>query len=547
MSDLSEPQPSTGSDVDDAVVVETVVETVVVIESVDADGTPVDTIVTDTVVTESLVVVDADGSAEVIDSVSAETITVEEVMVEEIRAEARPAAGALEARPASPAIAAAATPTPISGPRPSPARLRPAAPAAASAAPPKRVTDPAKFGRIDADGTAYLSTPEGDIAVGNWAAGTTAEGLAFFGRKYDDILVEVDLAAHRLRDGRGRVDQAQAAVQHARDALAAPSFIGDVTQLAAACDEVDSLIAAQQAQREEARRLQKAAALESREAIVAEAESLAGSHQWKATGERFAALLEEWKAAPRIDRGREQAMWKRFSAARTHFDKARRSHFAALESERKDAVAAKQAIIAKARILSVSTDWADTSRSFRDLMTQWKAAGHAGRQEEDRLWAEFRGLQEAFFAARTAANAERDTELQGNLELKQALLVEAEAIDPTADLASAKRALRSIQDRWDTIGFVPRADRDRVEGRLRAVEERIRKLDQDRWRATNPEARARAEDTAGKFRAALAKSEKALAEAQARGDQKATAEAQRTVESTRALLAAAEGAASEFS
>ena len=55
--------------------------------------------------------------------------------------------------------------------------------------------------------------------MGNWAAGTIEEGLAFFGRKYDDILVEVDLAAHRLKDGRG-LDSAPTALAHAREALA---------------------------------------------------------------------------------------------------------------------------------------------------------------------------------------------------------------------------------------------------------------------------------------------------------------------------------------
>ena len=94
---------------------------------------------------------------------------------------------------------------------------------------------------------------------------------------------------------------------------------------------------------------------------------------------------------------------------------------------------------------------------------------------------------------------------------------------------------------------MPRADRDRVEGRLRSVEEAIRSADQKRWSATNPEVRARAEDTATKFRAALDRAEAALAEARARGDQRAIDDAERSVESTRALLAAVEGTVSEFS
>ena len=436
---------------------------------------------------------------------------------------------------------------PLPGPAPTPARLaRPRPTPAAPPTPPMRRTDPALFGRIDDDGTAWLITPAGEVTVGNWAAGTREEGLAFFGRKYDDLLVEVDLAIHRLREGRG-IDTARTAVEHGRAALAAPSFIGDVAQLAAACDEIEALLAEQKARRDDARRRQREEALAAREAIVVEAESLADSRQWKSTGDRFTALLDAWKTAPRIDRGREQALWKRFSAARGTFDRARRQHFANLDSQRKEAIGAKQKLIAEARSLATSTAWAETSRAYRDLMVRWKASGHAGRQDEDRLWAEFRGAQEAFFAAREAANAERDASLQDNLTRKQALVAEAEGLLPVADVAAAKRSLRSIQDRWEGIGHVPRADRDRVEGRLRAVEEAIRKADQQRWSSTNPEVRARAEDTATKFRAALDRAEAALVDARARGDQRAVDDAERTVNSTRALLAAVEGTVSEFS
>ena len=431
----------------------------------------------------------------------------------------------------------AASPTPAGLRRPRPAATAPI---------PTRHTDPARFGRIDDDGTAWLATPAGDVVVGQWAAGTRDEGLAFFGRKFDDIQVEVDLAAHRLREGRG-LEAAKAALDHARAALAAPSFIGDVVQLSASCDEIEALMAEQQAQRDEARRRQREEALAAREAIVTEAESLAESRQWKATGDRLTALLEAWKAAPRIDRAREQALWKKFSAARGTFDRRRRQHFAGLELQRREATAAKQALIAEAQALSTSTQWADTTRAYRDLMTRWKSAGHAGRQDEERLWGQFRAAQDAFFAARDAANAERDVEFRGNLERKEALLVEAEKLVPVKDIPAAKKTLRSVQDRWEKIGHVPRADKERVEGRLRAVEEAVRRAEQQRWSATNPEVRARAEDTAAKFRLSLEKSEAALAEARARGDERAVAEAQRSIESTRALLAAVEGTVSEFS
>ena len=105
-----------------------------------------------------------------------------------------------------------------------------------------------------------------------------------------------------------------------------------------------------------------------------------------------------------------------------------------------------------------STDWAVTATAFRDLMQEWKAAGRTARKEDDALWARFRAAQDAFFAARTAANDQVESEFRENLKVKEQLLAEAEALLPVRDPQAARTALRDIQDRWEAAGKVPRAD-----------------------------------------------------------------------------------------
>ena len=239
-------------------------------------------------------------------------------------------------------------------------------------------------------------------------------------------------------------------------------------------------------------------------------------------------------------------MWKRFSRARSTFDRARRSHFAERETERKAAVTAKERLIAEAENLSQSRDWAETTREYRRLMDRWKTAGHAGRGAEDALWGRFRAAQDAFFAARDAANADRDAEEKANLQRKEALVVEAESLLPITDISAAKRRLRDIADRWDGIGHVPRGDRERIEKRLRRVEDAVRTHERDEWRRTNPETRARAQDTVGKFREAMARAERDRDSALARGDARAASAAEESLQRTRALLEAAEGTLSEL-
>jgi hypothetical protein len=396
------------------------------------------------------------------------------------------------------------------------------------------------------DGTVLVRLPDGsEHVVGQWAAGEPAEGLAFFARKYDDLLVEVDLATRRLRERKAAADQASAVVRKAREALAEPAMVGDLGALDARVGSLEALIADRQRAATEEKAQAQARALAARETIAAEAESLAESTQWKATGERFKALLETWKATPRADRAAEQELWKRFSHARSTFDKRRRQHFAKLDSERGEVRQVKEAIVKEAEALSASTDWGATAGSYRDLMARWKAAGRAGKVDEERLWERFRAAQDAFFSARNKVFETRDAGQKENLTAKLALLTEAEAID-TGDLATAKAKLRSVQERWEAIGHVPRGDKERVEARLRKVEETVRRGDQERWRRTNPEARARAEDTVAQFRGSLQRLQNELEQARTRGDERAAADLQARIDSTTGLLQAAERAAEEF-
>lgn len=426
------------------------------------------------------------------------------------------------------------------GPRvPTPASLRPPVAAAPSAS--------AAFGRVTEDGTVYLRLPDGtEVVVGQWAAGPPVEGLAFFARKYDDLVVEAQLARQRLVDGKASPDSADATLARVREALEAHAFVGDVEALRTLCDDLAAQ-ATQARDRAQAQRAeQRAQAAQAREVIAAEAETLASSTNWRSTNDRFAALVEQWKALPHADRATEQALWKRLSAARAQFDKARRAHFAELEGQRKVSVTRKRELIAQAEALAASTDWATTSRRLRDLMNDWKAAPRGSRQDEDKLWKRFKAAQDAFYAARAAADEQADEQLRENVPAKEALVVEAEGLLPISNVNAAKSALRSVQDRWEKLGLLPKADRDRLERRLKRVEDAIREAEAERWRKSNPEAKARAESTANVFAEGIAKLEAKRDAAAAAGRAGDVAKLDAQIAQTQALLAAAQAAADEF-
>ena len=410
---------------------------------------------------------------------------------------------------------------PRPGPRPGP-RPAPRTATHPVSAPPH--SDPHRFGRVDADGTVWLISAAGERIIGSWQAGDPEAAFAHFGRRFDDLSTEVTLMEERLASGTGDARKIKASASALAETLPTASVLGNIDaltdRLTSLLKHADAAAAVDRSRRDEHRAAQTAR----KEALAAEAEDLAAnSTQWKVAGERLRAILDEWKTITGLDRKVDDALWKRYSAARDTFNRRRGSHFAELDRERSGIRQSKERLCERAEELSDSTDWANTSAEFRKLLDEWKAVGRANRDVDDALWRRFKAAQDLFFSARNAATAEKDTELQANATAKEALLVEAEKLD-TSNHETARAAMRSIADRWDAVGRVPREQSVELERRLRAVEKKVREAGESDW--ADPQAQARAEQ----FRTRAEQFERQARKAAAAGRTKEAEEAKANAE-----------------
>ncbi|MCX2184060.1 DUF349 domain-containing protein [Streptomyces sp. SKN60] len=392
------------------------------------------------------------------------------------------------------------------------------------------------WGRVDETGTVYVRTAEGEQVVGSWQAGTPEEALAYFERKYEGLVVEIGLLEKRVRTTDLSAKDATAAIDHIRQQVEEHHAVGDLAALKVRLDKLAESVESRREERKVQKAKQADEARSAKEALVTEAEELAQSEQWRAAGERLRALVDTWKGLPRLDRKSDDELWHRFSHARSAFSKRRKAHFAALDAQREDARKIKERLVGEAEALSNSTDWGATAARYRELMAEWKAAGRAQREHEDDLWNRFRGAQDVFFAARSEVFAERDAEQVENLKLKEELAGEAEKLVPVSDLKAARAAFRSINERWEAIGHVPRDARPKVEGRMHAVERAIQDAEENEWRRTNPEARARAAGLTGQLQDAVDKLQKQIDTARAAGNDARADKLAKELEGRQALL-----------
>ena len=403
------------------------------------------------------------------------------------------------------------------------------------------------FGRVETDGTVLVKMPDGsEKQVGQWAAGDLNDGLNFYIRKFQELENEISLTLQRLKDNKGNAEAALKLVERVKNALISPNFVGDISLLTNKLDELQVVAAVKKAEFSAAKAIAKEKAMEKRKQLVEEAEKLIDSKQWKNTTQRFKDIVEEWKKLPHGSKSDEQALWKRFSTARSSFDKARRQYFSTLESTRKEATKIKSEIVEQAKKISDSKDWNHTTNKFRNLMSKWKSAPILERKEEQKLWKEFKIAQDAFFAARTAALSVLDEEHKKNLALKEELAKKAEALLPITDFKSAKSAIRPIQDDWSKIGHVPRNEKNKIESRLKAVEDAIKSAERKELDRTDPAKSARAQSTLELIENKLAKTEKELQEASAKGDSKKVDSLTKTIESQKMLLEATKNTLAEF-
>lgn len=403
--------------------------------------------------------------------------------------------------------------------------------------------DQAPWGRVDETGTVFVREGDGERAVGQYPDGTKEEALAYFQRKYIELAGQVTLLEQRIKRGTAAADVAKT-ISALKSTVASANAVGDLPSLITRLDALDGAVGELTEKQTAEAKAATDAALAEREALVVEAETLAAQDpakaQWKAVSATLDDIFARWQKhqqdGPRLPKNESNDLWKRFRAARTTIETHRKAFFAELDSVHKDARNKKQQLVDKAEALMPKG--LDGIPVYRGLLDDWKAAGRAGKKFDDALWLRFKAAGDALYSAKTEVDAKDNEEFSANLELKLALLAEAEPLIAETDRVKARDTLLSIQRRWDAIGKVPRDKVKPVEDRLRKVETAVRKLDEDHWQKSNPERIARSEGLASQLHDAIAKLERELVEAKSGGDAKKIKDAEEALEARKAWLKA---------
>ncbi|MFB2583940.1 DUF349 domain-containing protein [Herbiconiux liukaitaii] len=403
------------------------------------------------------------------------------------------------------------------------------------------VSEQQPWGRVDDDGSVYVREAEGERLVGQYPDGTTEEALAYFERKFTDLAGQVTLLEQRAKRGAPAADIAKA-LKSISAAVESANAVGDLAALRTRLEALSSTVSEITEKQSAEAQAEVAQAIVDRTEIVVEIEALAGHDpakaQWKTVTSKIDELFGRWQKhqqdGPRIPRSEAQELWKRFREARTSLETQRKAFFSELDQVHRDARTRKQALVERAEALE--SRGSDGITAYRDLLTEWKATGRAGKKYDDALWDRFKAAGDVLYSARSEVVARDEGEFGENLTQKLALLDEAEPLLTETDRTKAREALTSIQRRWDEIGKVPRDQVKPVEDRLRKVEAAVRKLDEDHWQRNNPEKKARSEGLASQLTGAIEKLQREIDDAKTAGDTRKVKELQEALDARKVWL-----------
>lgn len=188
--------------------------------------------------------------------------------------------------------------------------------------------------------------------------------------------------------------------------------------------------------------------------------SLTTAKDWETKTEELLALQAEWKNVGFGPRKENEELWKTFRNHCDEFFNAKKSFFDGMRTQFDDLAHKKQALIDEVVALKDSHDWKATTDKILKIQQRWKAIGNAGQRNEQKLWKEFRAACDHFFTAKQNHFAEQDSELEGNLATKLALIEKIKAYQLPENKKEAIEALKAFSAEFSAIGFVPMKHKD---------------------------------------------------------------------------------------
>lgn len=207
--------------------------------------------------------------------------------------------------------------------------------------------------------------------------------------------------------------------------------------------------------------------------IIAKIEVLAmekvNSHtQWLAQIEKVEALRTAFFSAGKVPSEVNEETWAGFKNAVRNFNSFKNSFYKDIKKDQNDNLSKKAALVAKAKELQESTDFATATPIMKQIQEQWKQIGHVPRKHSDKIWQEFKNACNHYFDKLKEQKNEENGEEVEAFDNKKAYLETLREFQLTGDHKTDLDAIKLHIETWKGFGRVP-FPRRHIEGKFNKI------------------------------------------------------------------------------
>ncbi|MGL2986689.1 DUF349 domain-containing protein [Flavobacterium sp. RSSA_27] len=213
--------------------------------------------------------------------------------------------------------------------------------------------------------------------------------------------------------------------------------------------------------------------LAAKKEIIAKIEQLAtekvSAHaQWLQQIEKVEALRNAFFAAGKVPSDVNEATWAAFKTAVRNFNSFKNSFYKDIKKDQTENLNKKIALVAKAKELQESEDFATTTPIMKQIQEEWKQIGHVPRKYSDKIWNEFKEACNHYFAKVKEQRNEENSEEITAFENKKAYLETIKEFQLTGDHKTDLEAIKKHIETWKNFGKVP-FPRRHIEGKFNKI------------------------------------------------------------------------------
>ncbi len=224
----------------------------------------------------------------------------------------------------------------------------------------------------------------------------------------------------------------------------------------------------------EARKAEEQKAEEEKTRLCEEAEAVgsrefARGSDWEAAATDLKKLQEKWKEVGFASRKINNQLFARFRKVCDEFFNRRNEHYKEIREKYEQAIKAKEALIAKTVALADEPDTQKAVAEALKIQEDWKRAGMVPLKQKDILWKRFREACDVIFERRKKENGAQRQEQMANLTAKKEIIAQLKEIPIDLDRKEGIAKIRELQEKWNSIGFVPFKNKNAINDEYRAI------------------------------------------------------------------------------